>query len=132
MTLVGYGDYYPKTNFGKILCILSAISGTVLVSFIVVAFTNSLKFTENEMRVDNELTKAFDQREKHDMKRIIEKRVGDLFLSIHRYHILKKKYINAVKFGVSNQKHIKRLRRNVEDALFLQIQFKRKFKNILQ
>jgi hypothetical protein len=66
------------------------------------------------------------------MKQIIEKRVGSLFLSIQRYHTFKRKYINAVKFGVSNESHMRKLRKDVEDALYLQIKFKRKFKNILQ
>lgn len=66
------------------------------------------------------------------MKQLIEKRVGNLFLSIQRYHMHKKKYISAVKFGISNEKHIKKLRKNVEEALYLQIKYKRKFKNILQ
>ena len=49
--LVGFGDYYSKTNIGRILSILCGLTGMILVSFIVVAFTNSLKFTENELRV---------------------------------------------------------------------------------
>ena len=49
--IVGFGDYYAKTNFGRLIVILAGLFGMVLVSFIVVAFTNSLKFTENEFSV---------------------------------------------------------------------------------
>ena len=51
MTTVGYGDYYPKTNIGRIFAITGAFIGTILMSFIVVAMSNSLKFTYNQSNV---------------------------------------------------------------------------------
>ena len=51
MTTVGYGDYYPKTNLGRLLCVISSIIGTILMSFIVVALINFLRFSNNQNEV---------------------------------------------------------------------------------
>ena len=48
MTTVGYGDYYPKTNLGRLLCVISSIIGTILMSFIVVALINFLRFSNSK------------------------------------------------------------------------------------
>ena len=48
---VGYGDYYPKTNLGRLLCVISSIIGTILMSFIVVALINFLRFSNNQNEV---------------------------------------------------------------------------------
>lgn len=51
MTTVGYGDYYPKTNLGRLLCVISSIIGTILMSFIAVALINFLRFSNNQNEV---------------------------------------------------------------------------------
>ena len=66
------------------------------------------------------------------MRAIIEQKVGRLFLSIHKYHMVKKKYSNAVKYGVSSRKHMEKLKKEVKNSLYFQIKNKRKFKDILQ
>ena len=51
MTTVGYGDYVPRTNLGRLVMVLSALTGTTIVSFMVVALLNYIKFTDNEAKV---------------------------------------------------------------------------------
>lgn len=46
MTGVGYGDYFPKTFFGRCVGCLISFWGMFLISFIVVAVSNNLKFTK--------------------------------------------------------------------------------------
>ena len=50
LTTVGYGDYYPKSTFGRIIGILTAFWGVFFVSLFVVALTNTLDFEESELR----------------------------------------------------------------------------------
>lgn len=43
ITSVGYGDYFPKTIFGRLLDIIIAIWGLFIVSMMVVVLTNTLE-----------------------------------------------------------------------------------------
>lgn len=48
MTTVGYGDYYPRTLFGRILCFCLCIWGIFLMSLIVVILFQSLELSYEE------------------------------------------------------------------------------------
>jgi potassium intermediate/small conductance calcium-activated channel subfamily N protein 2 len=51
MTTVGYGDYVPRSFFGRMVMIFAALTGTTLLSFMVVALQFYLRFSENEAKV---------------------------------------------------------------------------------
>jgi hypothetical protein len=40
MTTVGYGDIYARTNFGRFFSVIAFIVGNVLISLIIVVFSN--------------------------------------------------------------------------------------------
>jgi hypothetical protein len=48
LTEVGYGDIYPKTNLGRVVCIIACIWGVFILSLFVVALTNTTEFTQKE------------------------------------------------------------------------------------
>ena len=50
LTTVGYGDYYPVTNLGRLIGIITAFWGVFFVSLFVVALTNTLELEESELR----------------------------------------------------------------------------------
>ncbi len=50
MTTVGYGDYYPRTLFGRLIDVVLVIWGTFIVSIMVVALTNTLNMDQSEKR----------------------------------------------------------------------------------
>jgi len=50
LTTVGYGDYYPKTDFGRIIGIITAFWGIFFLSLFVIALTNTLNLAEQENR----------------------------------------------------------------------------------
>lgn len=50
MTTVGYGDFYPKTTFGRILTIIISIWGIFIVSMMVVVLSNFLALNMSEKR----------------------------------------------------------------------------------
>ena len=48
MTTVGYGDFYPKSHWGRVIGIITAFWGTLYVSLFVVSTTNMLTFDPSE------------------------------------------------------------------------------------
>lgn len=48
MTTVGYGDMFPRTNFGRIVMIICSMYGVIVVSLMVVTVTNFLTMTTME------------------------------------------------------------------------------------
>jgi hypothetical protein len=50
MTTVGYGDFFPKTMFGRITGFLICFWGVFIVSIFVVTLSNKISFDENEER----------------------------------------------------------------------------------
>ncbi len=51
MTTIGYGDIYPVTNLGRIICIVACIWGVFILSLFVVALTNTTEFSAKEGQV---------------------------------------------------------------------------------
>lgn len=50
MTTVGYGDYFPKTNMGRIIGLIIAFWGVFIVSLFVVSLSNMFEFDTGEMK----------------------------------------------------------------------------------
>ena len=50
MTTVGYGDFYPSENYGRLICILSYLIGCILISLTVVSLAIVSEFSENEKK----------------------------------------------------------------------------------
>lgn len=50
MTTVGYGDFYPSTQFGRLVSILTSLYGVILTSLFVISLTNMLTFASNERK----------------------------------------------------------------------------------
>ena len=57
MVTVGYGDEYPKSHFGRIVIIIAAILGMLLVSIIIVSLGNLIEFTDEEKKAYSLLKK---------------------------------------------------------------------------
>ena len=50
MTTVGYGDFFPRTLFGRIIDVILVIWGTFIVSLMVIVLTNTLNMDQSEKR----------------------------------------------------------------------------------
>lgn len=59
LTTVGYGDYFPKTNFGRFVGVITAFWGVFFVSLFVVALTNTLELEDAEVRAFTLLRRLF-------------------------------------------------------------------------
>jgi potassium intermediate/small conductance calcium-activated channel subfamily N protein 2 len=50
MTTVGYGDYFPRTLFGRIIDVVLVAWGALIVSLMVIVLTNTLNMNQTEKR----------------------------------------------------------------------------------
>lgn len=50
ITTVGYGEYFPLTNLGRILVVIISLVGIILVSLMIMTLQSSLKFESKEER----------------------------------------------------------------------------------
>ena len=57
MTTVGYGDFYPRTNLGRIVAFMVCVWGVYIVSLTVIAFNTILTPTKLEYKVFYNLIK---------------------------------------------------------------------------
>ena len=51
MTTVGYGDFFPKTHFGRGFIIVSCVIGIYFVSMMMIFMTQKSILTESEQKV---------------------------------------------------------------------------------
>ena len=57
MTTVGYGDYFAKTHFGRVISVIACFWGTFLISLMVLSLTISSEFTPQESKSFNKIKK---------------------------------------------------------------------------
>ena len=57
MTTVGYGDFFPKTHFGRILIIIACIIGIYFVSMMMIFMTQKSILTESEQKAYKLITR---------------------------------------------------------------------------
>jgi hypothetical protein len=73
MFSVGYGDYTPKTNFGKLFCVISCLFGIFLLSMFVAVITLLTLLDNDEYRAYQKLN------EKDVIYSKMKKEITDLF-----------------------------------------------------
>lgn len=122
MTTVGYGDYYPITTLGRLICVFASIGGTCLTSFMVITLQNSIQFTESE-------EKAFNFREKIVMRNSVEKKAAIFFKFSFQFIVAKKKYEKAIERGLPRNK-INEFKKKMRTCFRKKIESKKKFKTL--
>ena len=63
LTSAGYGDLYPKSYYGRIVGVMIAFWGMLIISFFVVTVTNMLEFSSNEQSSYNLLVRLATKQE---------------------------------------------------------------------
>lgn len=125
MTTVGYGDYFPITNFGRIVNVLASIGGSCLISLLTLSLQNALAFQDYE-------AKAFRTREKELMRENIEKAAGRYFKASFKYVLKRKKFRDVRMKDTLDRKERITSKIEMEQALYDQIEKKRYFKDTIQ
>jgi hypothetical protein len=48
---IGYGDYFPKTNLGRLFGVTAGLTGTYMISVLVISLQNRLSLNNTEVNV---------------------------------------------------------------------------------
>lgn len=85
MTTVGYGDFFPRTTFGRLIDVLLVVWGIFIVSLMVVVLTNALNMDASESRALIVLNRL-------EAKKIVKEKAVNLIGASYRKHRLVVKY----------------------------------------
>lgn len=97
MTTVGYGDFYPKSNIGRLVGIIIAFWGVLFVSLFVVTLTNLLDFEGGEEK-SYYLLQRLKQKDKLKVEAVnLLSSAYKKKLTFKKYPNSRKKQINAIK-----------------------------------
>mmetsp|Transcript_17341 Transcript_17341/g.19769 ORF Transcript_17341/g.19769 Transcript_17341/m.19769 type:complete len:253 (+) Transcript_17341:2-760(+) len=77
MTTVGYGDYFPRTHYGRLVAVIVSFWGVFLVSMMVVTLTGSSSFEPKE-------AKAYDILFRLNTKDEIKKKAASVITTVVR------------------------------------------------
>jgi len=125
MATVGFGDYYPKTNFGRLIGIADAIIGTVFVSLFIIYLQRTLSLNPTEKT-------AVDFLNRLKYKDMLKTKASFLFLNSFRYQKAKRKYLNELKNPKRTPNSIEKCKSNVEDIFYEKTSFNKLFKRLIQ
>ena len=79
--LIGYGDFYPTTQLGRVIAFISCLWGILLESLLVISIVNSLKLNQKEELAYNEV-------EKHLEVSLYKKKALNLIYQFYLSHII--------------------------------------------
>lgn len=90
MTTVGYGDYVTSTNLGRLLSLINAVMGNLILSLLILSLQQQFFFIKNEEKSYVEITNEI-------ALSSIESESATLFQLSLRYFKAKKKYISLLR-----------------------------------
>lgn len=61
MGTIGYGDYYPKTLLGRLIIFVTAITGVILSSLLIVSLSSYLQMQASESKSHITLQRLLEQ-----------------------------------------------------------------------
>lgn len=134
MTTVGYGDFYPKTNIGRMVGIVIAFWGVFIVSLFVVSLQTMLNFdpgeekafdlyerleTKAKLKIEaaNVLSTAFRQRQVLKQKKINKSDVLAAFRNFRKYMLKFQVIARQIRGFSQNDSEVEILTKEIEDMM---------------
>jgi hypothetical protein len=125
MATVGYGDYYPKTLMGRFVGILAGLTGTIVVSILIISLQQLLKLSPLEM-------KTIDFVDRLTYKERIKKETAAYMKLSYNYIKIKNEYLKETKSSDRDKKRIKLCKKKLKKCMYDRISIQRSFKKMLQ
>lgn len=123
MTTVGYGDFYPKSHFGRTILVIAVSMGTVITSLTVVALNKISSFDSEEERAYIVLKRLnFREKLNHSCQKIISTnfKLFQLKKSINRKDLMSSNLYSKLLYSLSNESYsLLSLKRLIEKDLFI-------------
>ena len=95
--LIGYGDFYPTTQLGRIIAFFSCLWGILLESLLVVAISNAIKLNQKEELAYNEVEKSLEET-------VYKKKALNLIYEFYISHIICDDYKKSQNNNFRNNK----------------------------
>lgn len=129
-TTIGYGDYYPITNLGRIFSVVAAIIGNINISILI--YTTQVKFSFDEAE-----EKVYEFTHRLECKSHIDKVSAIYFKSTVKYILARKELIKFLKNNTTeevrkNKKLFEKLKSNYYACIYDKVEKKRLFKKVFQ
>lgn len=121
MTTVGYGDYYPDSNLGRLICIAVAFTGSALISLIILVTGNKLSLTKTEKKI-YEFGNRLDARK--DLDNTYTENFGFSFLYKIKFNLLKN-FAEKNPFIHSDDAHYQSKKKELFEILYNKISHKK-------
>lgn len=126
MTTVGYGDFYPFTNLGRLVIILTAFCGSALISLMTLITGNKLSLSGTEKKVYDFGNRIDARKEKEDSATTY---FAKKFIIKMRYNKLKRYVSNNPKNIACMDSNYKKMKTDIVDSLYQRILFKKGYKD---
>ncbi len=124
MTTVGYGDFYPLTNLGRLVMIVCAFLGTTLISLMTLITGNKLSLSETERKIFNFSQRLESRRVKDET--FVNYTMANLKL-ISKSNQLKKYVNQSSNLSLLDSRYLS-LKREIEELLYEKIELKKESK----
>ena len=125
MTTVGYGDFYPLTNLGRLVIIICAFLGTTLISLMTLITGNKLSLSETERKIYDFAQRLESRKEKDDT--FITYTLSNLKFRT-KYNKLKKYVASNPSLLEESDKKYQGLKSELIEALYEKIEYKKRSK----
>ncbi len=125
MTTVGYGDFYPLTNLGRLVIIMCAFLGTTLISLMTLITGNKLSLSETEKKIYDFAQRLESRKEKDDT--FITYTLSNLKYRT-KYNKLKKYVANNPALLEESDVKYQELKSELIEALYEKIEYKKRSK----
>jgi hypothetical protein len=129
---IGYGEFFPKTNIGRVICIFTALLGTFLVSLLAVTVQQYCDLKPREINVKCVLIQIVRFIDRVCYKEQIKKKASRYLALVPKIILLKSTIVNEVEKIKPDINLIVKKQAELKSMTIKGMRFKKRFMSTLQ